>query len=118
LWISTACMKTNALTFAGDSVMSTFSPKRDKVDQLHEGQERAALRRHRGESTGQHKSWEASPKPLAVRREEAAEESRYVIVKITECHWIVVPVGEPIGEWVPSEVQAARDEWAAIQDTF
>jgi hypothetical protein len=98
--------------------MATFNPKRDKVDQLHEGQERAALRRHRGEPTAQHKSWDHAPKPIAVRREEQAEESRFVTVEITKGHWLVVPIGEPLGEWVPSHVQAARDEWAAIQDTF
>jgi hypothetical protein len=96
----------------------TRSPKRDKVDQLLEGQERAALQRHRGEPTGQHPSWNHVPKPISVQREEAAEESRYDVVEIAKGQWLVVPKGEPLGEWVPSHVQAARDEWAAIQDTF
>jgi hypothetical protein len=92
----------------------THSPKRDKVDQLHEGQERAALRRHRGESTGQHKSWEHAPKPLAVRREEQADWDcfDYWLVEVAQ------RVREIVAEYVPPHVQAARDEWAAIQDTF
>jgi hypothetical protein len=92
----------------------THSPKRDKVDQLHEGQERAALRRHRGESTGQHKSWELSPKPLAVRREEQAE---------WDCfdYWLVevaARVREIVAEYVSPEVLTARQEWADLMDTF
>ena len=95
-----------------------MTPKRDKADQLIEGKARAELLRHKGEPGTQHKSWDHVPKPLAVRREEAASESRYETVEIAKGEWLVVPIGEPIVKWVPSNVQAARDEWAAIQDTF
>jgi hypothetical protein len=92
----------------------TYSPKRDKVDQLLEGKARAERMRARGESTGQHKSWEHAPKPIAVRREEQAD---------WDCfdYWLVevaARVREIVAEYVSPEVLAARQEWADIMDTF
>jgi hypothetical protein len=68
-----------------------------RIDRLHDGKENAAHKGHRGEPTAQHKSWDHTPKPLAVQREEAAEESRYMTIELSPGHWLVVPRGEPLG---------------------
>jgi hypothetical protein len=94
--------------------MSTCSPKRDKVDQLHEGKARAERMRARGEPTAQHKSWEFNPKPIAVRREEQADWDcfDYWLIEVAQ------RVREIVAEYVSPEVQAARAEWREIMDTF
>jgi hypothetical protein len=91
----------------------SYRPKLDRVDQLHAGKRQAERRRYRGESTGQHKSWEHAPKPIAVRREEQAywDCFDYWLIEVAQ------RVREIVAEYVPPHVQAARDELAAEYDS-
>jgi hypothetical protein len=64
--------------------------------------------------TKQHKSWDAVSKPVAVQREEQADRDcfDYWLVEVAQ------RVREIVAEYVPPHVEAARNEWREIMETF
>jgi hypothetical protein len=92
--------------------MTSYRPKWDRVDHMNAGRQRALELRNQGITVNPHKSWEQAAKAQKQARREAEKDWDCFDYWLAE---VAQRVRQIVAEYVPPEVQRAREEFAALE---